>query len=197
MILIAGLPLFGANEPIGRFPASVSVASTSHFAYFVVHNLHSEGRHAWIMPRRHRKPPMGKAKDYAIERSATARSSACRRMATRRGISRCGCGSIAAMSYSPPMPAISAKPCASGGCRATSPTGRRCWPRSTGWQRRKRAGRACSLATTPDSGRACRKPPAPSHEAVLKQLDAARAVSECQGCRIFLSVQNGRRFSLG
>jgi hypothetical protein len=62
--------------------------------------------------------------------------------------------------------------CASGGCRATSSTARRLWHRSTRWRRWKRAGRASSSATTPNSGRACRKPPTPSHEAALKQIGA-------------------------
>ena len=76
---------------------------------------------------------------------------------------RLGC---AATSCWPPIPAISAAPCANAGCRVTSTTARRCSPRSTGSPRSKRAARASFSATTPNSGKRVPQAPAQSSERI-------------------------------
>ena len=88
--------------------------------------------------------------------SAMVQSSACRRTATPQGTSRSGCGSTAAKSSLPLMPAISAGPCASGDCHAMCPTVRRCWPRSTGSKRWKNPAPASTSVTIRSSGGRCR-----------------------------------------
>ena len=78
-------------------------------------------RAARLQPARFRPwPQIAPASMASTMCSATARWCACRPTGTRRATSRCGCGSTAATSCWRRIPAISAKPCASGGCRALS-----------------------------------------------------------------------------
>jgi ribonuclease BN (tRNA processing enzyme) len=62
--------------------------------------------------------------------SVMGRSYASQRTVIRQDTSRCACGSTAARSCSPGMPAISARPCVSDGSHGMCSTARQCWHRS-------------------------------------------------------------------